>query len=56
MLAPIKISIVLSSLLIQPFPKTNPYIPATTSNLITNSNIVDINSTIEKVFIYENKE
>ena len=56
MLAPIKISLVLSSLLIHPSPKMNPYIPATTSNLITNSNIVDINSTIEKVFIYENKE
>lgn len=56
MLAPIKISLVLSSLLIHPSPKTSIYIPSTTSNLITNSNIVDINSTIEKVFIYENKE
>jgi hypothetical protein len=56
MIAPIKISLVLSSLLIQPSPKTSIHIPATTSNLITNSNIVDINSTIEKVFINENKE
>lgn len=55
MLATIKISIILPSLLILPQSKIESYVPCTTSILITNSNIIDINETIEKVFINDNK-